>query len=124
MKLKLPLAIVLVLAVALVPAIAVARTHYKVKVSIIYGADSVLSGKVTSKKARCRNGVRVSVYDVATGNKIGSDFADKNGNWELSAPGIKDLVQAKVGRSGPSLESGVSFVCDRAESIKYAPVDV
>jgi hypothetical protein len=124
MKTKYLIATVLVLAAALIPAAAMARTHYKVSVSIRYGADSVLRGKVTSKKARCRNGVRVSVYDVASGKKIGSSFASKKGAWSLSAPGLTNLVQATVGRSGTSLESGVSFVCDRAESPKIAPVDI
>jgi hypothetical protein len=124
MKAKLVIASVLTLAVALVPAAAQARTQYKVKVSIIYGVDSVLRGKVTSKKARCVNGVRVNVYNVDTGAKIGSDLTDKKGRYAVSAPGQTGLVQAVVGRTGTSLESGVSFVCNRAESIQYPTADV
>jgi hypothetical protein len=114
----------LVSAAVLIPAAASARTHYKVQVSIRYGADSVLRGKVSSPKGRCKKGVKVVVVNLRTSAVVGAAFADKHGKWKLPAPGLVDLVNASVGRSGTSLESGVSFVCNRAVSPTIAPVDV
>ncbi len=110
-------------AAALFPAAASARTHYKVKVSIRYGADSILRGQVSSPKGRCKNSVKV-VVKRRSGQLVGVAFADNRGRWQLPAPGLTELVRATVGRTGTSLESGVSFVCDRAESPTIAPVDV
>lgn len=114
----------LALAVAVaIPAVGMARTHYNVNVSIRYGVDSFLRGKVKSSKGRCFKHAKVVVYKK-NGDFVGKTFADGTGKWKLSAPGLIDLVYATVGRTGTSLESGVSFVCDKATSPTIAPVDV
>ena len=113
----------LIAALTITVAGASARTHYKVKVTIHYGADSYLRGKVSSKKGRCFKQAKVVVYRK-NGDFVGKTFANKAGNWSLLAPGLTDLVYAQVGRTGTSLESGVSFVCDKATSLTIAPVDV
>ncbi len=123
MNRKLLVLVALLCAAVLLPAVATARPHYKVKVSIRYGVDSTLRGKVTSSKGRCFKQAKV-VVRKKDGTILGSDFADKAGNWELFAPGLTALVRAEVGRTGTSLESGVSFVCDRTNSGFIAPVDI
>src|SRR5882757_8967626 len=97
---------ILALALAVPAAFAVARTHYKVSVTVHYGADSILRGKVSSKKGRCFKQAKVVVYKK-NGDFVGKTFADKSGNWSLPKPGLTDLVYATVGRTGTSLESGV-----------------
>jgi hypothetical protein len=108
---------------AAIPAVGLARTHYQVSVSIRYGADSFLRGKVKSPKGRCFKHAKVVVVKK-NGDFVGKTFADGAGKWKLSAPGLTDLVYATVGRTGTSLESGVSFVCDKATSPTISPVDV
>jgi hypothetical protein len=121
---RLVLILALVLAVGLaIPVAGLARTHYSVKVSIRYGVDSYLRGKVSSDKGRCFKQAKV-VARLKSGDIVGTAFADRKGKWKLYAPGLVALVHAEVGRTGTSLESGVSFVCDRAQSPDIAPVDV
>lgn len=123
MRKLVPIFVLSLAVAAAIPAVGLARTHYKVNVSIRYGADSFLRGKVSSSKGRCFKQAKVVVYKK-NGDFVGKTFADKSGKWSLSAPGLTDLVYAQVGRTGTSLESGVSFVCDKATSPTIAPVDV
>ncbi|MFN2612826.1 MAG: hypothetical protein ABR536_05600 [Solirubrobacterales bacterium] len=122
-RLSMLLVLALACATAALPTAATARTHYKVKVTIRYGADSYLRGKVSSDKGRCFKQAKV-VVRYRSGAILGTTYANRKGNWKFLAPGIVNLIHAEVGRKGTSLESGVSFVCDRAQSPDIAPVDV
>jgi hypothetical protein len=122
-KLALSALLALAAVAALIPAAASARTHYSVKVTIHYGIDSYLRGKVSSDKGRCFKHAKVAAR-LKSGSIVGTAFANGKGKWKLYAPGLVALVHAEVGRTGTSLESGVSFVCDKAQSPDIAPVDV